>query len=55
MKSDEEFFKEEYRSCVKKYMASKPTETRQRIFYARLGASMLRAYKEAKDVRVSVN
>ena len=48
MKSDVEFFKEEYRRCVEKYRACAPYETRMRRFYERLGASLLRAYKEAK-------
>jgi hypothetical protein len=55
VKSDMEFFKGEYQSCVRKLLASKPMSARQRIFYSRLGASMHRAYKEAKNVGVSVN
>lgn len=50
MKSDAEFFKEEYRRCVEKYRACEPYDARRRLFYERLGASMLLAYKEAEDV-----
>ncbi len=50
MRSDAEFFKEEYRRCVEKYRACAPHEARRRKFYERLGASMLLAYKEAKHV-----
>lgn len=50
MRSDAEFFKEEYRRCEEKYRACAPYDTRRRKFYERLGASLLQAYKEAKDV-----
>lgn len=52
MKSNAEFFKEEYRQCVEKYRACAPYETRKRLFYQKLGASMLKAYKGAKNVIV---
>ena len=50
MRSDVEFFREEYLRCMEKYRACAPYEARRRKFYSRLGASLLRAYKEAKDV-----
>ena len=50
MKSDAEFYLGEYRRCCAAYTQSPSEHRRQRDFYNRLSASMLKAYVEAINI-----
>ena len=51
MKSDTEFYLGEYRRCCRLYQECPYEERRRRDLYSYMGASMLKAYIEAKFTR----
>ena len=55
MRSDAEFYLNEYRKCCEQYVRCPVDQRRHRDFYAKLSASMLTAYVEALSLKKGAN